>query len=133
VQKAAFILLTLGGSFLGYPTLAQQTPPVRVEKANATTFRVRIQDSVKQAGRVRVVSLSTGQTLFDERYSAPAYGHAFDFSNMRDGQYLLVMRVGGSVYRYTVQVQNEPQLSVALRTVTMKTRFPKLSPASASL
>jgi hypothetical protein len=133
VQKAALILLTLGGSFLAHPILAQQAQPVKVEKANATTFRVRIQDPSQQAGRVRVVSLGTGQTLYDERYNAPAYGHAFDFQNVREGNYMLVMQMGQTKYRYTVQVKKQPQVSVALRTVTVKTRLPKLSSASASL
>jgi len=133
VHKAAFVLLTLGGSFLASPVVAQEAQPVTVQKVNDTTFRVRIQNPTQQAGRVRVTSLVTGQTLLDDRYNAPAYGRALDFRDLSDGQYLIVLHVGASKYRYTVQVHNRPQFSVALRMRTMKTRLPELSAAAASL
>ena len=133
VQKASFILLALGGSFLASPALAQQPQPVSVQKVNDTTFRLRIQDPVQQAGRVRVVSMVTGQTLLNQPYNAPAYGCDLNFRDLQKGQYRLILQVGQSKYRYIVRVQSQPQSSAALRTLTVKTRLPEMGPASASL
>ena len=133
VQKATFLALVLGGAFLASPASAQEPQPVVVKKVNDTTFRVRVQNPTQQVSQVRVVSLVTGNTLFYERYNAPEYGHDLNFRNLQTGQYVLLLQTGESRYRYTVQVQRQPQLSVALRTFTVKTRFPKLSPASAAL
>ncbi|GGF01749.1 hypothetical protein GCM10011383_10800 [Hymenobacter cavernae] len=133
LQKASFVLLTLGGSFLAAPALAQHPQPVALQKVNDTTFRLRIQDPIQQSGRVRVVSLVTGQTLLDQPYNAPAYGCNLDFRDLQKGQYRLILQVGQSKYRYIVQVQSQPQSYAALRTLTVKTHLPEMSPASASL
>ena len=125
IRQAALGLLLLGSLSLSTPAVAQQPSPVAVTKANDTTLRLRIQNPEQQSNRVRVISLTTGQTLFYERFDAPAYGKCLDFAKMQDGDYVVLMQIGKSTHRYTVRVNNKPQCSVALRSIRVKTRLPK--------
>ncbi|WP_324674338.1 hypothetical protein [Hymenobacter sp. GOD-10R] len=133
VRTAAFVLLTLGGASLASPALGQEAKPVDVQKVNETAFRVRIQNPTQGAGKVRVISLVTGQTLMYQRYEGPAYGCNIDFRDLQTGQYALLMQVGQSKYRYIMQVKSNPQTSVVLRSSTVRTRLPKTNVATASL
>ncbi|OUJ76101.1 hypothetical protein [Hymenobacter crusticola] len=125
IRQAALGLLLLGSISLTTPAVAQQTSPVTVTKADNTTLRLRIQNPEQQSNRVRVISLTTGQTLFYERFDAPAYGKCLDFASMQAGDYVVLMQLGKSTHRYMVRVNSNPQFSVVLRTVKVKTRLPK--------
>jgi hypothetical protein len=60
---------------------------------------------------VQVVRLQSGQTLFTETYTAPAYGHRFDFDldQAPSGRYLVWLQAGGQVHRCLVRVQTRDQ------------------------
>jgi len=133
IRQAALGLLLLGSLSLSTPALAQEPSPVTVTKANNTTLRLRIQNPEQQPNRVRVISTATGQTLFYERFDAPAYGKCLDFVKMQSGDYVVLMQLGKSTHRYTVRVNNNPECSVALRSIRVKTRLPKHDVAPAVL
>jgi hypothetical protein len=123
--RAAALLsvLTVGSA------AAQVNDPVTVQQVNPTSLRVRIENSSAPAGQVQVVSLVSGNVLFDESYEGAAYGHRFDFRELKPGRYALLMKTGGEQHRYLIQVQQDKaQKSVAVRTV--KRVLPEAATAS---
>ena len=72
-------------------------------------MRVHIENAAQQPSRVEVVQLASGQTLYYETYRTAAYGHRFDFDGVPVGRYLVRFKVGRNRYRYTVQVNQDPQ------------------------
>ncbi|MGI4874990.1 MAG: hypothetical protein ACRYFX_27865 [Janthinobacterium lividum] len=103
-------LLTLAGVSLAGPALAQTTPPpVRVTQAASQSLRVRIDNPRQLRGTVQVLRLANGQPLFEESYTAAAYGHRFDFDGVPAGRYALLLKVGSDRYRYVVQVAPQAQ------------------------
>jgi hypothetical protein len=84
---------------------AQTGDAVSLIKSAPAALRLRITNPAALTGRVQVVRLSTGQTLFTETYSAPAYGHRFDFSHVPSGRYLVWLQAGGNFHRCIVRVQ----------------------------
>ena len=87
------------------PALAQTVDAITFTQASPTALRLRIATATPRAGRVQVVRLSTGQTLFAETYDAPAYGHRFDFGRAPSGRYLVRLQSGASLHRCVVQVR----------------------------
>lgn len=70
--------------------------------------------------------LNSGQTLFTETYTVPAYGHRFDFNQVPSGRYLVRMQAGGNVHRCLVRVRTGDQ-GTSIRRI--KLTFPTM-PAS---
>lgn len=104
-------LTTLLGSAVGAllcagatPALAQSSEAISLTQTAPTALRLRIAHPAGLVGRVQVVRLRTGQTLFTETYSAPAYGHRFDFSRAPKGRYLVWLQSGANVHRCIVRV-----------------------------
>ncbi|RYU81002.1 hypothetical protein [Hymenobacter persicinus] len=125
-------ILLLSGLGTAPRALAQHASPVSVTSVDAESIRVRIDNAAGQPGRVQVLNLTSGQVLFDEAYSATAYGHRFNFRQLPAGPYALLLRAAGTQYRYTLQVQDGAAgTSVALRTI--KARLPKQALAAADL
>jgi hypothetical protein len=128
----ALLLLGLSSA----PALAAQpteaTSPVTVQTIDAEHIRVRIDNPAGQPGRVQVVRLSSGQTLFEEAYTA-AYGHRFSFRDLPRGRYALLMTVGGRQYRYTVQVPGGHPADAPVAIRSIKVRLPKTEVATAAL
>jgi hypothetical protein len=118
------LLLISGAS----PVRAQETlvasaqQPVSVQQVDATRFRIRVANPELKAGQVQVVSLQTGHTLFAEAYKEQAYGHRFDFRDLRQGRYALVVKQGGRQHRYVIKVQDlaGDKRQVALRSVELE-------------
>ncbi|TGE21278.1 hypothetical protein E5K00_13370 [Hymenobacter aquaticus] len=125
LSSRALLLLGLSlGLAAARPAWAQQASPIRVEAADAESIRLRVDNSALLPGRVQVQSLTTGQVLFDEAYSGPAYGKRFNFRGLPAGRYALLLRTGATQHRYLLQVQSGPTgEAVAVRTI--KTRLPK--------
>lgn len=92
--------------------LALTTEAIHLTQAAPATLRLRIDTPEPLAGRVQVVRLSNGQTLFTENYRAAEYGHRFDFSHVPSGRYLVWLQTGGNVHRCLVRVQTRRQGSV---------------------
>ncbi|QNH62425.1 hypothetical protein [Hymenobacter sediminicola] len=103
---------------------AQHASPVSVTSPDAESIRVRISHAAQQPGRVQVVSLGSGQVLFDEAYDAPAYGHRFNFRALPAGRYALLLHAAGTHYRYTLQVQHG-SAGQAVSVRQLKTRGPQ--------
>lgn len=95
--------------------LAQKPGAVSLTWVAPTALRLRIDNPTALAGRVQVVRLRSGQTLFTETYTAPAYGHRFDFDQVPSGRYLVWMQAGGQVHRCLVQVQTRDRGSCIRR------------------
>ncbi|MBD2717123.1 hypothetical protein KBK19_18920 [Microvirga sp. STR05] len=118
----AGLLLALAAT--ASPAQAQHASPVSVTSPDAESIRVRINQAARQPGRVQVVSLGSGQVLFDEAYDAPAYGHRFNFRTLPAGRYALLLHAASTHYRYTLQVQPGPTgQTVAVR--QLKVREPQ--------
>ncbi|UOQ50717.1 hypothetical protein [Hymenobacter cellulosivorans] len=94
------------------PARAQSSEAISLTQTAPTALRLRISHPTAQAGRVQVVRLSTGQTLFTETYRAPAYGHRFDFRQAPSGRYLVWLQSGNNVHRCLVRVRTRAQDSV---------------------
>ena len=88
---------------------AQTSGAISLTQVAPTALRLRIENPTALAGRVQVVRLRGGQTLFAETYTVPAYGHRFDFSQVPSGRYLVWMQAGGTVHRCLVRVQTRGQ------------------------
>ncbi|MCB2406466.1 hypothetical protein [Hymenobacter lucidus] len=113
------VLFGLAGT--GQPARAQQASPVSVTSPDAESIRVRIDNVAQLPGRVQVLNLSSGQMLFDESYTAPAYGKRFSFRNLPAGRYALLLKAAGTQYRYVMQVQAGPVGPVlTLRTIRVQ-------------
>ncbi|SHI39112.1 hypothetical protein SAMN02745146_0739 [Hymenobacter daecheongensis DSM 21074] len=124
--------LALAGLLLGLaarPAQAQQTTPVTVTSADATSIRLRIDNAAHRPGRVQVLSRRSGQVLFDETFAAPAYGHRFNFRDLAAGRYVLLVQTGGRHYRYTFQTEQNPAgAGITLR--MLRTQGPELLAAA---
>jgi hypothetical protein len=98
---------------------AQQGPPAWVSQTDSESLRVRIDNPAALACQVRVIQLSSGESLFYEASQTPAYGHRFNFRQVPTGRYALVLRVGPNRYRYTIEVQTQKQrpTTIAVREV----------------
>lgn len=88
---------------------AQTSGAISLTQVAPTALRLRIENPTALVGRVQVVRLRGGQTLFAETYPGPAYGHRFDFSQVPSGRYLVWMQAGGTVYRCLVWMQTRGQ------------------------
>jgi hypothetical protein len=89
--------------------LAQTSGAISLTQVAPTSLRLRLENPTALAGRVQVVRLRSGQTLFTETYTGPAYGHRFDFDHVPSGRYLVYMQVGDQVHRCLVRVQTRNQ------------------------
>ena len=120
-----FALAALLLGLAARPARAQQHPRLCVTSVDAQSIRVRIDNATRLPGRVQVLSLGTGQVLFNEAYCAPAYGHRFSFRDLPAGRYVLLLRTAGTEHRYTLQVQHGAAgAAVTLR--TLRARGPRL-------
>ncbi|WP_139922801.1 hypothetical protein [Hymenobacter sp. DG01] len=84
---------------------AQTSGAISLAQVAPAALRLRIENPSAWAGSVQVVRLSSGQTLFTETYTVPAYGHRFDFSQVPSGRYLVWVQAGGTVHRCLVRVR----------------------------
>jgi len=89
--------------------LAQRPGAISLTQVAAASLRLRLENPTALAGRVQVVRLRSGQTLFTETYSGSTYGHRFDFDHVPSGRYLVYMQAGGQVHRCLVRVQTREQ------------------------
>lgn len=122
--------LLLGLATAARPASAQHAAPITITSPNAESIRIRIDNATQQPGRVQVVSLSSGQVLFNETYDAPAYGKRLNFRGLAAGRYALLLYTAGTQYRYTLQVQSGPAgQTVSVR--HLKARGPQLLLAGA--
>ena len=90
---------------------AQSSGAISLTQVAPTALRLRIENPAAVAGRVQVVRLKSGQTLFTETYPGPAYSHRFDFNQVPSGRYLVQMQAGGQVHCCFVRVQTRDQRS----------------------
>jgi len=97
------------------PTLAQTSGAISLTQVAPASLRLRLENPSALAGRVQVVRLGSGQTLFTETYPGLAYGHRFDFDHVPGGRYLVWIQAGDQVQRCLVQVQTRDQGSVIRR------------------
>jgi hypothetical protein len=88
---------------------AQKHGAISLTQVAPASLRLRLDNPTALAGRVQVVRLCNGQTLFTEPYSGPAYGHRFDFDQVPSGRYLVQIQAGGQVHRCLVRVQTRDQ------------------------
>jgi hypothetical protein len=95
------------------PALAQTS--ISLTQVAPASLRLRFEHPTTLAGRVQVVRLHGGQTLFTEPYTGPAYGHRFDFDHVPSGRYLVWIQAGDQVQRCLVWVQTQEQGSVIRR------------------
>ncbi|MCC2545394.1 hypothetical protein LJY25_02975 [Hymenobacter sp. BT175] len=115
--RTLVVLAGFVGTFAARPALAQvgqQPQPVAVEKMDETSFRVRISNPQQKAGTLEIVNLANGRTLFKEGYTGVVHGHKFNFRDMQDGKYAVVVKVGKEKFRYELQLQTTTQRTVAM-------------------
>ena len=122
MQASPTFLLALSSATLwAASAAAQATDAVSFTQPSPTAIRLRIDHAVPRAGRVQVVRLSTGQTLFTDTYMAPAYGHRFDFDQAPNGRYLVRLQSGTNQHRCIVQVRTRAFTSTA-RVASVRSR-----------
>jgi hypothetical protein len=95
--------------------LAQTSGAISLTQVAPASLRLRLDNPTALAGRVQVMRLHGGQTLFTEPYTGPAYGHRFDFDHVPSGRYLVWMQAGDQVHRCLVRVQTRKQGSFIQR------------------
>jgi len=95
--------------------LAQKPGAISLTQVAPASLRLRFENSTSLAGRVQVVRLHGGQTLFTEPYTGSAYGHRFDFDHVPSGRYLVFLQTGDQVHRCMVWVQTRGQESFIRR------------------
>lgn len=109
-------LLSLGALCAGAtPALAQTSGAISLTQVAPASLRLRLDNSTALAGRVQVVHLHGGQTLFSEPYTGSAYGHRFDFDHVPSGRYLVWIQAGDQIQRCLVRVRTQNQGSVIRR------------------
>jgi hypothetical protein len=94
---------------------AQTFGVISLTQVAPASLRLRVDNPTGLAGRVQVVRLRSGQTLFIETYPGPAYGHRFDFDHVPSGRYLVYMQAGDQVHRCLVRVQTRNQVRLSGR------------------
>jgi hypothetical protein len=87
--------------------LAQSSGAISLTQVAPASLRLRLDNPTALAGRVQVVRLRSGQTLFTETYTGPAYGHRLDFDQVPNGRYLVWLQAGDQVHRCLVRVQTQ--------------------------
>jgi hypothetical protein len=97
------------------PALAQTSRAISLTQVAPASLRLRLDNPTVLAGRVQVVRLHGGQTLFTEPYTGSAYSHRFDFDHVPSGRYLVYIQAGDQVQRCLVRVQTRDQSSVIRR------------------
>jgi hypothetical protein len=97
------------------PALAQAAGAISLTQVAPASLRLRLEHPTALAGRVQVVRLHGGQTLFTEPYTGSAYGHRFDFDHVPSGRYLVWIQAGDQVQRCLVRVQTRDQSSIIRR------------------
>jgi hypothetical protein len=97
------------------PAQAQTSGAIGLTQVAPASLRLRLENPIALAGRVQVVRLSSGQTLFTETYPGLAYGHRFDFDHVPSGRYLVYIQAGDQVQRCLVRVQTRNQSSIIRR------------------
>lgn len=97
------------------PALAQASGAFSITQVAPASLRLRLENPTALAGRVQVVRLSNGQTLFTETYPGLAYGHRFDFDHVPSGRYLVYIQAGDQVQRCLIRVQTRDQSSIIRR------------------
>lgn len=102
--------------------LAQTSGAISLTQVAPTALRLRIDNPTALAGSVQVVRLCSGQILFADTYSVPAYGHRFDFNQVPSGRYLVRSQTGSQVHRCLVRVQTRDQgSSIRVNKLTSRT------------
>ena len=99
----------------GPSALAQPSGGISLTQVASASLRLRLENPTALAGRVQVVRLHSGQTLFTEPYLGPAYGHRFDFDHVPSGRYLVWLQAGDQVHRCLVRVRTRNQGSFIRR------------------
>jgi hypothetical protein len=94
------------------PAVAQTTDVITFTQASPASLRLHITNAGPLAGRVEVVRLSSGQTLFTETYEAP-FSHRFDFSRAPSGRYLVRLQAGATTHRCIVRVHTQANITTA--------------------
>jgi hypothetical protein len=97
------------------PALAQVAGAISLTQVAPASLRLRLEHPTALAGRVQVVRISNGQTLFTETYPGLAYGHRFDFDHVPSGRYLMWIQAGDQVQRCLVRVQTRDHSSIIRR------------------
>lgn len=114
--------LSVAALCAGAPSARAQTSgAISLTQVAPAALRLRIEHPTALAGRVQVVRLRSGQTLFSETYAAPAYGHQFNFGQVPSGRYLVRLQAGGTVHRCLVRVQARDQ-GASLRVLKLTSR-----------
>jgi hypothetical protein len=93
------------------PAPAQKPGAISLTQVPPASLRLRLENATAVAGRVQVVRLRSGQTLFYESYSGPAYGHRFDFDHVPSGRYLVYVQADGQMHRCLVRVETRNQVA----------------------
>lgn len=101
------------------PVLAQTSGAISLIQVAPASLRLRLENSSALAGRVQVVRLHGGQTLFTEVYPGLAYSHRFDFDHVPSGRYLVWIQAGDQVQRCLVRVQTRGDQGSVIRKIKL--------------
>jgi hypothetical protein len=101
------------------PALAQTPRAIRLTQVAPASLRLRLDNPTVLAGRVQVVRLRNGQTLFTEPYTGPAYGHRFDFDHVPSGRYLVYIQAGDQLQHCLVRVQTRGDQRSVIRRIKL--------------
>jgi hypothetical protein len=101
------------------PASAQTSGAISLTQVAPASLRLRLDNPTTLAGRVQVVRLRTGQTLFTESYPGLAYGHRFDFDHVPSGRYLVWIQAGEQLQRCLVRVQTRGNQRSIIRRIKL--------------
>ena len=121
--RRAALAATLLSAAVAAPARAQQAnPPAGVQQLTDFTYRVWASNPAVQRGVVQVVDLDGHRVLYEVRSSAVSFGQQFDVSQLPDGRYAFVVRVGPQTYRYALRLRTAATRSAELRADTVRAR-----------
>lgn len=124
VLRRAALSATLLCATLAVPAAAQQASPrTGVQQLPDFTYRVWASNPAVQRGQVQVVDLGSGRVLYEERSSAVSFGGRFDVSQLPDGHYAFVVKVGSQQFRYALNLRTAATRSAELRADTVRARL----------
>ena len=125
--RLAFLVVTSLGT-IG-TAVAQQgsdqqvtTQPVGVERVGEFVYLVRVSNPGLQRARLQLVRVADGTVLYQEVSTRPSFGQKLNVESLTDGQYAVVVTLGKSTHRYSLQLRTTTQRTTDLSLATMAQR-----------
>ncbi len=85
-------------------------------------YLVRVSNPGLQRGSLQLVRVADSAVLYEEVSTRPSFGQKLNVESLTDGQYAVVVTLGKSTHRYTLQLRTTTQRTTDLSLSTVSQR-----------